>query len=164
MRFSFAVLIAALGSSSAACGGLVVLDLDDGAGGEGDAPTIPVGGAPSTSVPSSNSATTSTGPGNDCQDLALAWETAIDHARACSPLDPVIQCDASVVLLDQCGCASIVVNENHVSEIQEAQAAYDAWVAAGCGPYLCESCSEALGGWCQAREDGGKGRCESQFY
>ena len=78
----------------------------------------------------------------------LSWETAIDHARACSPLDPVIQCDASVVLLDQCGCASIVVNENHVSEIQEAQAAYDAWVAAGCGPYLCESCSEALGGWC----------------
>ncbi len=144
-----------LGLAMAACGGLVVIPLDDGepAGGGG---SEPMGGTVSTST---DAATTGTGS-DACTTLLELYETAVDHARACSPIDPNIVCDGTVVLLDTCGCPSIVANEDLPADVAEAQAAYEAWVAAGCGPYLCENCTPAVsGGFCETMGDPAKGRC-----
>lgn len=157
MRLLLSLLVAL---SAAGCGGLVVLELDDGPSGDGGAGGSgtgqPIGGfnAPT------DAATTGTGS-DQCAALLETLETAIDHARACTPLDPNIQCDGSVVLLDTCGCPSVVANENLITEIADAQAAYDAWVAAGCGPYDCVSCTPATeGGFCDTMMgDPSKGRC-----
>jgi hypothetical protein len=150
-----------LAFSTAGCGGLVVLQLDgdgetSGPGEEGGSGFEPIGGF---SAPT-DAATTGTGS-DACASLLETLETAIDHARACTPLDPNIQCDGSVVLLDTCGCPSVVANENLITEIADAQAAYDAWVAAGCGPHECVSCTPATeGGFCDTMMgDPSKGRC-----
>lgn len=152
-----------LGLPAIGCGGLVVLELDDGPSGSGGQSSggglggsgEPIGGSGAPT----DAATTSSGTG-PCASLLEIFETALDHARACSPLDPNIQCDGSAVLLDVCGCPSVVANENLIGEIADAQAAYEAWVAAGCGPYECESCTPAeSGGFCQTMGDPAKGRC-----
>lgn len=152
-----------LGFAVAGCGGLVVLQLDDGepaggatGSGAGGAGSQPIGGSPG---PSTDAVTTATGSGA-CSSLLEAYETAVDHARACSPLDPNIVCDGTVVLLDTCGCPSIVANEDLVGEVADAQAAYEAWVLAGCGPYRCANCTPATnGGFCETMGDPAKGRC-----
>lgn len=154
----FSVSIAGSG-----CGGLVVFqeDGDDGAGGAGGTSNVSAGPGPINASSSGNTmSTTGTGTSGDCDALLSELETAIDHARACSPLDPVIQCDGSAILLDPCGCPSIVANEHNLAEIQAAADAFDKWVALGCGPFRCESCTPAQGeGFCQTRGDGSKGRC-----
>jgi hypothetical protein len=146
---------------SAACGGLVVFEEDGGeggAGGQNPATTYVTAGVFVTST----TGATTTGMGAPCDLLTDELETAIDHARACSPLEPVVQCDGSAILLDLCGCPSVVANEHNQLEINDARAAYEAWVAAGCGPYECESCTPAkMGGFCFAPGDGTKGRCEA---
>ncbi|MFO0555732.1 MAG: hypothetical protein U0271_45570 [Polyangiaceae bacterium] len=134
------------------CGAKVVWE-EDGAGG--------AGGGETSSSSSSSSSTTSTGTSSTCDGLFEAMQTAYDHARACSPLDPVIQCDGSVVLLDTCACPNVVVNEHNITEIEEARAAYEAWVAAGCGPIPCAVCLEAHGGTCFTEGDGSKGHCQA---
>ncbi len=143
-----------------ACGAIAVLEDDAGAGGAGTTtatgPTTKAGAGPTTASKSVGVTT-----GGVCDGLAEELETAIDHARACSPLRPVVQCDGSAILLDLCGCPSVVANEHLPVEIQQAQDAYDAWVSAGCGPYPCESCTPAEGGFCLAEGDGSKGRCEA---
>lgn len=156
-------LLSLVALSVAGCGGLVVLELDDesgtqagGQGGRGGSGGEPIAGFFS---PPADVVTTGTGSGA-CDALLATYETAVDHARACSPLDPNIQCDGTVVLLDTCGCPSIVANEDLVGEVADAEAAYEAWVAAGCGPYQCESCTPATnGGFCETMGDPAKGRC-----
>lgn len=139
------------------CGAKVVWE-DEGDGGAGG-----TGGTSETTSNNSSSSgpTTSTGTPPTCDALFEAMQTAYDHARACSPLDPVIQCDGSVVLLDTCACPNVVVNEHNLTEIEEARAAYEAWVSAGCGPIPCAVCIEAHGGTCFTQGDGSKGRCEA---
>ncbi|MBL9027071.1 MAG: hypothetical protein JNL21_33050 [Myxococcales bacterium] len=139
-----------------ACGGLVVFEIDEGTGGATSTTGTTAQG--STVQSGSTSQVGSTSSGNPCDALDAELLTAIDHALACSPLDPTIQCDGTVMILDTCACP-IVANEDNVSEVEAARAAYDAWVAAGCGPYPCETCVVPQGGFCMPQGGGGKGRC-----
>jgi hypothetical protein len=157
MRLVLSLLV---GFSVAGCGGLVVLELDDGPASDGGSGGSGIPGEPMGGFGQPTDAATTGTSSDQCAALLEAFETANDHARACSPLDPNIQCDGSVVLLDACGCPSVVANENLVAEIADAQAAYEAWVAAGCGPYECATCMPATnGGFCETMGEPSKGRC-----
>jgi len=115
-----------------ACGGKAVVDpMDTG-----------TGGSSSTSSSTSTSTTTSTGTGgtvDPCQVLEEQLGVALRLAQACNPMINAIQCSGDTVVYDTCGC-EVVANDHAVSEAEDARAAYDAWVAAGCGPHLCASC------------------------
>jgi hypothetical protein len=101
----------------------------------------------------------STTTGDACDALLEAYVKAVDAATECSPFEPVVQCDGSIVLLDTCACPSIVANE-HASDLATvARDAYDAWVAAGCGPIPCEQCIPAKGGTCLLDRGGSTGHC-----
>jgi hypothetical protein len=139
-------LLASLGFLMVGCGGLVVIELDDGTSGGGSAAAPPSAGAPTTS-----------GMVDPCDELLEAFEIAIDQARACSPLDAVDPCN--VLAPDTCSCVSIVVNESATVELGELEAARLAWIDQGCGPFPCTECSAPKGGFCQAEGEGGKGRC-----
>lgn len=108
----------------AACGGKVVVDAG-GSGGEGGTPTT--------------STSTSTATSGGCDGPNLNLGTALDAALACNPAINAIQCDGSAVVHDHCGCA-IVANEHSPDAVAAAQQAYNAWTAAGCGPYDCTLC------------------------
>lgn len=145
------------------CGASVVFgDEEGGAPGDGGSSD---GGA------SNNGGTIDTGPippeggssstGDVCDQLEKELVLAIEAARFCSPLDPNIQCDGTVTLLDTCGCPSFVANEDLVEEVQTAKLAYETWVDAGCGPYPCESCTPAMGGFCESLDGGASGQCQA---
>jgi hypothetical protein len=142
--------------STVACGANVVFD-EEGTGGEASGG----GGAESTSSGTTTVTTTVTTTGGDpCDPLREAFENALRAATECSLLEPVVQCDGSLILLDTCGCPAIVANEHHPDLAEAAKAAYDAWVAGGCGPYPCEQCLPAKnGGSCQADPQGKTGHC-----
>ncbi len=161
----FFVVLSCVTLAGSACSSVVVLEDDPGIGGAGAGGASPsgttVGPGPTSGGPTSVATTgVTSGTPVSCDQLTLAYETAIQHARACSRLEPVVQCDGSVILLDECACPTIIANEHNVAEIQAASQAYDAWVAAGCGPYQCEACFPVEGGgFCEALGDGSKGFC-----
>lgn len=149
-----------LAACAPGCGAKVVFEDDGGLGGSGGTGTTT--GVTATSGPTgvTNSAVTATavgtGTGGTCDALFSAMEAANEKARFCSNFNPVIQCDGSVILLDSCGCPTIIANENNVGEYQAAQQAYAAWVDAGCGPYPCEVCNPVMGGgFCDGIGDAG---------
>jgi hypothetical protein len=76
------------------------------------------------------------GDAGACQSLFATFQNALAEAVKCSPVLGVVQCSGSATLLDACGC-TVVANETQPEKVKAAQAAYDAWVAAGCGPYAC---------------------------
>lgn len=149
-----------LTAAAPACGAKVVFEQDDGSGGSGGAGTATSVTATSASTGVTNSAVSATavttGTGGTCEALLSAMEAANEKARFCSNFNPVIQCDGSVILLDTCGCPTIIANENNVGEYQAAQLAYADWVNAGCGPYPCEVCNPVMGGgFCNGPGDAG---------
>ncbi len=137
---------------TAACGGKVVFVEDGGEGGGGSSGTQ--GGSSSSSVPTTSSGTV-------CSDLEAALLAATNDARACSPMLAVEQCTGSLTLPDRCGCFSVVANENTPELAAAAQAAFDAWVNAGCGPLDCTQCEPAVSGFCNSTPSGQSGLCES---
>jgi hypothetical protein len=132
------------------CGGLVVLEEEGGLG----------GGATSSASATKASSVVSSSTGSTCEALTVALEQALDQTRVCGPALSIVQCDGSAILKDLCGCPTILANEHNVAQIQGAEQAYDAWVAAGCGPYPCETCTPLnQGGLCISLSDG-TGRCD----
>lgn len=119
------------------CGANVVFDAT-GAGGAGGSSASTGGGG------AGGSAAT----GSPCDILSSTLDDTILAATACDPFLNVASCTGSLVILDTCGCPAIVANELYPERAQAAQNAYDAWVAAGCGPYPCETCIPATTGLC----------------
>lgn len=157
---SFLLCVGLLG-----CGANVVFGDEQGGGGQGTGAGNSQGGTPGDGggVDTAGSAAGgSSSTGDVCDQLEKELIVAIDAARFCSPLDPNIVCDGTVTLLDTCGCPSLVANEELGAEIESAKLAYEAWVAAGCGPYPCESCTPAQGGFCDTMGgDGTSGLCQA---
>jgi len=136
----------------ASCGGKAVVDEPP----ESDGDT-------SASTSSSVAAAGSTGAGSDCAALEQDFQAKLGAAAACSPAVDVLQCDCSVTVPGNCGCA-VMVNQTQPGLVQAAQAAHDAWVAAGCtsspcptgcpatcpgeGQALCEPNANSTGGFC----------------
>jgi hypothetical protein len=70
-----------------------------------------------------------------CVELNKERQTWLDAARTCSP-ELNGQCAGARTVPNQCGCPTLV-NSAFDYQVKRAQAAYDAWVAANCGPYAC---------------------------
>jgi hypothetical protein len=77
-------------------------------------------------------------PNTDCTQLNADRIAALDAARACSSAADG-QCSADVTVPDACGCA-VPVNPTSPDGVEQAQATYDAWVNAGCGPACAAPC------------------------
>jgi hypothetical protein len=148
------IALISVASWSVGCGATVVFETD-GSGGSGQ------GGSSSSGSPSSTKATSSGGvtTGGMCADLLAAFELAVVEATACNPFISVPQCTGTAILLDTCGCPAIVANELQPGLVDAARTAYDAWVAAGCGPYDCQTCDRARSGACVPAPDGQSGVC-----
>jgi hypothetical protein len=76
---------------------------------------------------------------NECEDcdlLAQRRHDTLQAARACNPALSSISCDASAIVIDDCGCP-FVVNERNPELVQAAQEASEAWLNSGCEPTLC---------------------------
>jgi hypothetical protein len=142
---------------AAACGGEAVVDAEGGAGHGGSTTTSTTTGTTtgttsstttSTSTGTGTSTGTSTGTGTDnCLILEQELAAAISAAQSCEPTDPVVQCDGSAFVYDYCMC-QLLANEHNLEAIDWAFDAFDAWVASGCGPWLCEWCPPLLPGFC----------------
>jgi hypothetical protein len=149
LRLRILGYLVVLAAAAPGCGGMVVFE-EEGAGGSGAGGTTtgPAGSSGQTGGKSTAVTATAvtTGTGGTCEGLLAAMEAANEKARFCSNLKPVIQCNGSVILLDTCGCPTIIANENNVGDYQAAQQAYNDWVSAGCGPYPCEVCNPVMGG------------------
>jgi hypothetical protein len=153
------VLVGVLGlSTMSACGGLVLFDPDatgtggGSASGAGGSVSGAGGGATSgigvgTSVQSGSVASSSSG--DNCFALGEELDRTTSEAVGCNPTIDLLQCNGSELLFDRCGCKSVVANETKPELVQAARAAYDAWVAAGCGPFDCGgACASPMGGQC----------------
>ena len=110
------------------CGGKAVIDGPDGFGGGGG--------------------TTTTTTAVTCDGLFQVYDAALADAVSCNPFVNMMQCDGTASVHDPCGCP-VLANETNPTAVQAAVAAYDAWVAASCGPYLCGApCQTLSPGFC----------------
>ena len=107
------------------CGGKVTFE-GDGSG----------GGSTSSSATSTHASSVSTGTGpHDCGSLEKVFQGFFDQAVACSTCVDANPCFGGLEIHDACGCPAGTANQAFA---KEANQAYDAWVAAGCGPHLCQ--------------------------
>lgn len=96
-----------------------------------------------------------TGGADPCPQLYAVYQDRLQEARTCNPLS-LNRCTETVP--DQCGCPVWVVGD----EAADAQAAYDSWTNAGCGPFGCGApCFVAQAGEC-VKENGllDQGKCQ----
>ncbi|MCC6522642.1 MAG: hypothetical protein IT373_08290, partial [Polyangiaceae bacterium] len=100
----------ALGLALSACGGKAVIDAAGGAGGSAPPPS--------------------------CAELEQDLLAKNDAATSCNPLLGVVQCSGTATIHDPCACSQ-VANEVEAAAVAAATQAYQAWTAAGCGPYDC---------------------------
>ncbi len=159
MRRLHALLLACsiLSVSALACGGKVTF-VDDGSGSGGSGTTSTSKAATGTSSKAT------TGTGVSCDALKSALDAANAEAQACNPTVSSPQCDGSEILVDPCGCASILANEKQPAKIAAAKSANEAWLAQGCGPVLCGGgCFPAGPGFCNPTPDG-SGTCVSAVF
>ena len=82
------------------------------------------------------------GAGTGCNALDQNMMDALGAAQACDPSSSVNECTSAAVVKDTCGCEA-VANQTAPGLVQAANDAYDAWVAAGCGPTPCYACPPA---------------------
>jgi hypothetical protein len=86
--------------------------------------------------------------GADCKALGETMQATLTAAQQCSPLLGVEQCNGTAVGYDSCGCG-VVLNDTQPDKVKAANDAYDAWVAAGCGPNACgKACFESPNTMC----------------
>jgi hypothetical protein len=144
-----------------------------GAGGAtGAASSTTVGGlggaggiAVSSSVVSSSVAETasavqsSSSSGVDCTELVKVFKLAFAKAAACDPCQGSDPCAKGDIIHDSCGCS--VRSNGDTAAVLAVEAAYNNWVASGCGPYACGGAcpgSEATFG-CQSPNGDCAGAC-----
>jgi hypothetical protein len=141
-----------------ACGGKVLFDPDAssgggaGTGGQGEGASSSEVGVATVGVAQSSAST-----GDNCFALGEELDRATNEAIACDPTIDLLQCSGAELLTDRCGCKGVVANETRPEAVQAARAAYDAWVAGGCGPFECGgACQQPAGGIC----DPGSSTCQ----
>jgi hypothetical protein len=114
------------------CGGKAVVDPpihgQAGSGGQG-----------ATTTTTGSTGLGGEGAGTGCEALMQDLTNAISAAQACDPASPVYECTGMAVVKDTCAC-DLVANQTVPTLVQAANDAYDAWVAAGCGPIPCYAC------------------------
>lgn len=123
---------------AAACGGKAVVDPETrtSTGGSGAATTT---SSTSSSGTTTSSGTAGAGGSASCELLQDLLEEAIATAQWCDPLINELQCTGQTVIMDPCGC-EVVANDATSDAAAGALAAYDEWVALGCGPFDCMTC------------------------
>lgn len=151
--------VVTLGATAFACGGKVTF-VDDGSGAGGGSASSTSKATTGTSI----STNATTGTGKSCTVLKAELDAANAGAQACNPALSSIQCDGSQILVDPCGCSSLLANEKEPAKIAAAKAANQAWLDAGCGPLDCGGgCFPVGPGWCQGQPDG-SGICASAVF
>jgi hypothetical protein len=92
----------------------------------------------------------------ECESLEADLLEAFTAATACSPALTVEQCSVDVTVFDTCGC-TVPANLDDEGAASRARAAYQEWVAAECGPYLCiVECMEGTAATCSPVGDAGR--------
>jgi len=126
----------------AACGGKAVVDAQEltAQGGSGGKTTTTT----TTTSSSSSTSSTSTSPGGSggaggCDGLQQSFEQKLAAAQQCDPAINAVQCSGHTVVHDSCGC-EVTANDYHATQAQAAEAAFNAWIAGGCGPMECYAC------------------------
>jgi hypothetical protein len=141
------------------CGGKAVID--GGQGGDGGSGTTTTGASMT-----STTSTTGVGPGGGvepgCEQLTADLIEALNQVAACdSCSDGPDPCEylSGLELTDTCGCP-VPVNASPASPLSAALSAYQAWKAAGCGPFDCgQPCAVSDDPTCQANGPGCAGIC-----
>ena len=146
-----------------ACGGKAVVDstTSSGSGGEGGTHPSTTSSTPTGSTTSSTPTGSTTSTSDPCDALQADLEAKLQQALACNPMLSVEQCTGELVVYDTCGCV-LAANALAPNLAQAANLAYQAWVAAGCGPWDCAWCPpEPPSPWfCSADPSGQTGQCE----
>ena len=158
--FTRRVVLASL-AMAAACGGKVVVDPEttastesaSGAGAAGAAGPASASAVVAVGVGGTNP-DGSSGVGVDCGSLEADYEQKLALARQCSPGDPGLQCSGKLTVPDPCNCP-VIVNDATPDLAALAEKAFEAWVAAGCGPFECgrDCLPPGTGGFCQPQKD-----------
>jgi hypothetical protein len=91
----------------------------------------PDGGAGGTSNVVTSTSTGST----DCGGLEKAFVAAFELATSCNACQGADHCIQGVAIHDACGCVVGGIDDKMLTA--DAESAYQAWVAAGCGPLPC---------------------------
>ncbi len=144
------------------CGGKVVFDGAGGAGGIGSTSASPTGTTSTGSTHTATSASTSSGP-NDCASLEKAFQDLFNQATTCNACLDSDPCMGGIEIIDTCGCPAGTADQ---ALANQALHAYDAWVAGGCGPHLCQiPCVSPGGSWsCNGNGMNCAGSCRSLFF
>lgn len=159
LRLGFFSLFAAGVSVAAGCGANVVFQSDGGGGSSSSSGASSAGGFAPQGGTSSQGGSTSL----DCNDLLAQLTERLAAATACNPCIDFDPCPNGKVISDQCG-RPVGTSDDVLA--QQASEAYDAWVAAGCGPFKCDA--PCVGGegavwFCTSTEPGCVGVCTPAF-
>jgi hypothetical protein len=93
-----------------------------------------------------------------CNQLNQSYVAAVQKAKSCSPMLPVVQCQVQVGSALHCACP-IYVEQGNTKAIAELKQIKQQFTAAGCTPYLCGMpCPAAKPGNCAPDPTGG-GSC-----
>ena len=135
-----AIVVASI--AAAACGGNVIID-EPASGSGGNTSSV---GSTATFI-----------PGLSCDELQAELEKLIAAATVCECMLP--PCSDDRPIHDTCGCP-IAAGASRVNEAKQAEASYQQWIAAGCGPLSCTgNCARPTYWTCNGETDGCAGTC-----
>jgi hypothetical protein len=129
MRGTCFILLVGLG----ACGGKTVVD-GPGAGGAGG-----TGGSSTTTThTTTTTATTTISTSSGCDGVLGQLTALIAEATACNACMNYDSCMNGPKIHDPCGCR-VGASDMAQQAAADAEALYQEWVAAGCGPFECNT-------------------------
>ena len=99
-----------------------------------------------------------------CAELEIEYQSAIERAKACSPLLPVVQCEVEVGNHLACPCTTRV-DQSNVGAIEDLDNLREEWDMLACAANIgCpdEECPTVSGGECTAAA-GDAGECKDLF-
>jgi hypothetical protein len=152
-------LLPIAGLALVACSGEAVIDFPaaggGGAGGSSSRASSGAAGGPA-SGPSTSSG------GTSCDSLYGTFRQALDEATLCNPCIDNDACIDGPQIHDECSCV-VGASNDKPDAAKAAEDAYDAWIAAGCGPVDCARPCAVTDSWtCGPVKNGGceVGRCQ----
>lgn len=149
------------------CGGIAVVD-DGAGGGQSGSSTratkavtkVSAASTKASTKASSNASTKAVAAtGSNCPELQAKLEQALAEGSKCNPCDDFDLCTAAKAFgKDTCGCPVPLTSSAYA---QTAISLFNAWVAAACGPFVCdERCQSVAGGsYCAPTNGNCVGQC-----
>jgi hypothetical protein len=135
MRTTHALLVVAL----AACGGKTVVDgPGPGAGGAGGGGGSSTTTTHTTTTTATATTTVTTSSSSGCDGVLGELSALIVEATTCNSCMDYDSCMNGPKIHDTCGCL-VGASELAQQAAADAEALYQQWVSAGCGPFECNT-------------------------